>query len=460
MLRKRLTGAVADRFWLLGLALLLLGLLFGLVGVLQYVFPSWGRDTFSFARTRPLHVFMAVQWVYCGGIGGVYSWLERSTAWRSRPVLHRWGSAHFALHLLCTLLIAAVLLSGHFGGREYLEFPPVLGIGYFCSWVLFAFIFFRSVGRPSDWPVYGWMFATGIIAFLVSYLEAFAWLLPWVGDTVVRDLTVQWKSLGALVGSWNMLVYGTGFLVMERIDGNIARGFRRQAFLVYLLGFTNLLFNWGHHIYSVPVSSVLRNVAYAVSMTELILLARILWNFRQETRQAFSDWHFPARRWLYAADVWVMLNLVLAILISVPWINRFTHGTHVTVAHAMGATIGINTNLLFAALVHRLSVVPSTQQEHGKKQYGCLLFQWTLFVFWSSLLCMGVVRMNAALRGASFPVLSERLTPWYWFFGTSGALLAGLLIWQAVSLWSRFLPACSGSQTTGEVQVSASGNRG
>ena len=45
-----------------------------------------------------------------------------------------------------------------------------------------------------------------------------------------------------------------------------------------------------------------------------------------------------------------MLNLVLSISISIPAINFYTHGTHITVAHAMGSTIGINTLLLLASI--------------------------------------------------------------------------------------------------------------
>ncbi len=33
----------------------------------------------------------------------------------------------------------------------------------------------------------------------------------------MRDITVQWKAMGSMVGSWNMLVYGTGFYVMKQI---------------------------------------------------------------------------------------------------------------------------------------------------------------------------------------------------------------------------------------------------
>src|SRR5690554_7380910 len=50
------------------------------------------------------------------------------------------------------------------------------------------------------------------------------------------------------------------------------------------------------------------------------------------------------------ADFWIFLNIILALLISIPAINLFTHGTHITVAYSMGTTIGINTLILLSSV--------------------------------------------------------------------------------------------------------------
>ncbi len=427
MSRIRFPKRVGERFQVLGLIFLLLGLVFGLTAILQYAIPSLWRDSFSFARSRPLHVFLVVQWIFCGGIGGVYAWLDRQTRWNEGRKSARWGSIHFVLHSGTSLLILIALLSGRYGGREYLEFPPVLGIGYFLSWLLFAAIFFNNAGHPRSWPVYAWMFATGIVAFLFSYIEAFSWLIPSVGGTVVRDLTIQWKSLGSMVGSWNMLIYGGGFFILERIDGNVGRGFQRDVFLVYLLGFLNLLFNWGHHIYPLPVAAVLRNIAYGVSMTELLLLARILWNFLRDARQARVHWNTEARRWIFAADAWVLLNLALAILLSIPALNAFTHGTHITVAHAMGATIGINTNLLFASLAFKPNAKDQPSNELRPVSWLLWSMQCLLLCFWTGLLLAGWLRIDAIRQQLTFAEMGLRLLPYYRYLGFAGWILGALV---------------------------------
>ena len=52
-----------------------------------------------------------------------------------------------------------------------------------------------------------------------------------------------------------------------------------------------------------------------------------------------------------AADIWIFLTLVLAIAMSIPAINVYTHGTHITVAHTMGATM---TDQQLSAACHRI----------------------------------------------------------------------------------------------------------
>lgn len=61
-----------------------------------------------------------------------------------------------------------------------------------------------------------------------------------------------------------------------------------------------------------------------------------------------TTFSFPYR-FLMAADYWVIINLAMGILMSIPAINLYTHGTHITVAHAMGTTIGINVMIILAS---------------------------------------------------------------------------------------------------------------
>jgi len=418
-----------DRLRLLrfGLICLVSGILWGLCGVLQYAVPGLWRDAFSFQKIRPLHVSSVLFWIILTASGSVVSFMQEHTG---RPLYSsRLLRIQLYLFLLSFVLIVAAYVSGLFGGREYWEFPPAISLLIVLAWIMFILNFFRSIGSLRAQPVYVWMWATGVIAFLFTFLESYLWLLPWFRTSLVHDMTVQWKSYGSMVGSWNMLIYGCSLFLMGKLKGDHSYSRSPMAFLLYFVGLTNLMFNWGHHIYTLPTHSVVRSLSYLISMTELFILGRILWTWRAGLEEEKKYHHLIAYRFLFAADVWVLLNLILAILMSVPAINVYTHGTHITVAHAMGTTIGINSMLLFAfvwALVgrpHRDAV-----QIGLKRAFAALNI--SLLLFWLTLIAAGMLRAVWQMQAQreAFSSLSARLHPVYVVLLLTGTVLAASLL--------------------------------
>jgi nitric oxide reductase subunit B len=248
---------------------------------------------------------------------------------------------------------------------------------------------------------------------------------------IIRDITVQWKALGSMVGSWNMLVYGTSLYLMEQIkaDKKIARS--RMGFFFFFLGFTNLMFNWGHHTYIVPAAPWVKTVAYVISMTELLIFGQLLYQFRKTVSNTLKYYHSIPFRFLSFADIWVFLNLGAAIAISIPALNFYTHGTHITVAHAMGTTIGINTMLLFASVFFILQ-----QQKPGALNHstpwigkGLMITNISLIFFWTSLIGSGLVKIAARLDNKAFALMMKNCEPFFKIFAISGiGILIGLTI--------------------------------
>ena len=238
-------------------------------------------------------------------------------------------------------------------------------------------------------------------------------------------MTVQWKAMGSMVGSWNMLVYGTAIFIMEKITGDKKISHSAIAFFFYFLGLTNLMFNWGHHTYIVPASPVVRTVSYIISMTELVLLGNIIYSWRRSYMRAKKFNYHLSFTLLSYADGWVFLNLLLAILISIPAINLYTHGTHITVAHAMGATIGINTLLLLASLSFIAgNTHPEVIDKIKKKiRFAVIAMNVLLFVFWISLLGMGLTKISAVQKGNGFYEIMDKLKPYFDVFSISGILM-------------------------------------
>lgn len=172
----------------------------------------------------------------------------------------------------------------------------------------------------------------------------------------------------------------------------------------------------------------IRIAAYIVSMSELIILAKIIWDWKQCLSTYRKSAHCQTCNFMLAADVWIVINLVLAIIMSIPAANIFTHGTHITVAHAMGTTIGINTMILLASVFFVLE--KGFRGSLSKRQdrvvmAGFWLANLSLFAFFGALVWAGYLRGTAV--DMSFFETSALIRPYLTTFAASGAgLLCGL----------------------------------
>ncbi len=444
--------SVGKRFIYLAILALLGGMFFGCVGALQYILPDFLKESFPFYKIRPLHVSLIVAWIFLASVGSIYHALPKLL---NKPLYsNKLAIWHYWIFLITGIIIIISYLFGYFGGREYWAFSPILALPILLSWLLLIINFFATVkdykvGLCAEkngtskmlWPVYIWMWATGIVFFFLTFSEAYLWLIPYFRESIVGELTVQWKSYGSLVGSWNMLVYGLAIYVMEKTsDTRISC--RPITYILFFLGFINLLLGWSHHIYILPAAKWIRLLGYAISMTELIVLAKIIWDWKGLIKQGKKHIHSIPYRFLLSADFWIITNLILAIIISIPSMNIYTHGTHITVAHAMGSTIGINTMILIAAIFYIVSENRIEDYNQGEKKLifrGFWLTNISLAIFFSTLVVSGILKSYYTLQNESFQQMMSSLHSYFIIFAVSGVMLFVGILMIAIPLLSKLL---------------------
>lgn len=412
-----------ESYLIAGLFLLFSGLLFGLTGSLQYIIPGFLKSYLSFEKVRPLHVSSVVFWILSGATGSVFVYLEQHT---KREASTGFIKTQFYLFFASVVVILGSYMIGIFGGREYWEFNPVLAVPLMAVCLLFLVHVVKSIRSLRQQPVYVWMWLTGAIFLLFTFIESNLWVFPYFSRNVVNDMTIQWKSYGSMVGAWNMLIYGSSIFLMDKISGSDTSSHSKTAFLLFFTGLFNLMFNWGHHIYTLPTHGYIKHISYAVSMTELFILGRIIYNWSATVNKSKRYFHHLSFRFLLAADVWVFLTLLLAILMSVPGINRYTHGTHITVAHTMGATIGINTFILLAIAADILtSNCRFSVPQRKFINRGFWLTNISLLLFWCSLMVAGILKAKWQMSNHNIPFSSMmlQLKPWFFAFFISGVML-------------------------------------
>jgi nitric oxide reductase subunit B len=428
--------------WLIRIAIVLfvLGLFFGHLASESYRITQPKSGVMGFLSLRPLHVSSAYLGIITAGLGFVTLIIAKMKTTRFGTFLQY---LHFSLWVIALIGIFYSYFIGDFGGREYWEFNPVWALPIFISFIVFLVFYLHQVGFSMKWPVYYWMWLTGIIFFIFTFIENYLWIFPYFRQHFIADMTIQWKVNGSLVGAINQIIYGVAFYLMEKISGDEKSSYQKLSFAMYFLGMFNLMFNWGHHIYLLPTEKYIHYIAYAVSMTEWIILIRIFYKWSQQIKENKQFYYFFPYRFLMASDYWVTINLTLALFMSIPAINLYTHGTHITVAHAMGTTIGINTMIILSGAFYFIKPGFNTLKW---RLYGSIAFwtvQVTLLLFLISLIGMGIHRAiwQAGLTSESFSKMSSSSENWVLLFIILGTILmfsmASFFIYLLIQSWKK-----------------------
>lgn len=426
------------------LLLLLATLVFGVLSSSAFLYPVYFNKFLPFYLLRPLHVSAAVFWIITGATGCIIYYRKEVFEVKKDNVF----IPLFKITWVVTILAVFIAYAGRlFGGKEYWEFPPILCIPLLVAWLFFMLSYFPAWKKHDNkMSAYSIMWSTGILFFLITFIEQNLWQIHWFRQSYLREITVQWKANGSMVGAWNQMIYGTFFFLMTRLSGDemLARG--KKVYFFYFLGLTNLMFNWGHHIYNVPTAGWIRHVAYAISMTEWLFLINIIQGFKSKLSERRKLNHFITYRFLITAEIWVFINLLLAIAMSIPAINRYTHGTHITVAHAMGATIGINTMILLGGIGYMIGIERLTARAKRILTITHYVAQVSLGIFWVSLVIAGLLKAyrSVAMNITDFQLMMKPVFQVLSVFAIAGiGLLAGLgiiviiyllVIWKGIQI--------------------------
>ncbi len=432
-IKLKVANKIPFIFISLALSALLLGAIFGILIGFQYIFPSFLKTFIPFNHLRSFHVSTVIGWIILSVTGGIYYYVINffDIELFSKKLMQ----THLIIFIICAIAIYFSFFLGKMGGREYLTYAPIISLPILLGWILFGVNFFKTVATQiKGWPVYIWMWGTGIIFMIYHFTEAHLWLIPSFRASFINDITVQWKSYGSFVGSWNLLVYGTAIFLLSKIknDNTFCRG--KKAFFFYFLGLSNLMFGWAHHTYIIPSYQWIRYLSYITSMTEWILLINMIISFKKSLSRKERIRNNLAYKFLISADVWIFVNLFMALLISIPYINFFTHGTLITVAHSMGTTIGINTSILLASMMFIASKVDYERlmKSFATIKVGYWIFNSSLMVFLTSLVLGGVkksVWMYFLHNSTSFGDMQNSLRPIMIVFLTAGiGLFIGLFL--------------------------------
>lgn len=435
-----MTPAFADRRPLAWLALLALTacaitVVSGVAAALVYTDgePVLRAVGLTLQNIRPVHDTFAFAWVLLGGVTVVYFYLSAEHGPPTRAARQRmvW---HIVLWAAAGVGILATLLAGHSSGREYMGYHPIFSLLILVGWLLFAWNYFARVGfRLASRPVYIYMWTVAVPLFVVAFLEGHLYLIDSLSWRPVRDIAIQWKSNGVLVGAFNLLAYGSLMYVAGRLSGDDRYAHSRTAHALFIVGVLNTFSNYGHHTFHLPQSAWIHWISFVVSMLEVLILAKVFLDVLglRKMRPAAAEQRGPV--WfLRSATAWTFCLLALALAISVPPLNALIHGTHVVVAHSMGSMIAIDSMILWAAFGCLLAALLGSGHAavRGLRVHAAIpVINLFLLFFLSSLLLRGIADGWSRHLGPSAPDFSLYLEMFPAILLITGSVLAAAILW-------------------------------
>ena len=400
---------VVAPFFVLSASTFIVTLLLGLLTSLKMAIPSISHTVLAFERIRPLHTLFPI----VGVISGIFGWISFMSHKQPNKytLLVTWIS--FALLAFFVSSASLSLLMGQFSGREYFSWPPLLTLPLLLSLILMIILLFnRRTYLSKKSPEGFWLIGFGLIFITIGLLESVLWILPTVGNNIVKDLTVKWHSIDSFFAGLNAFLYGVGVFIVQKE----AKPLRKWP--LYLIAIGGLLFTFGHHHYASPQPNILKILAVIASMIGMFSFVkhfRIYRKKQKNSKEGILDVLFRS------VELWTIVSFGSGILFAIPQINLIVHGTYLIVIHAMGSMIGVELILVFAAgfsifKVHNILVAK-------RIKWAIKLLNISLALMWLLLSIVGftkgIMRFNS-----DFYSYNKVIQPFLYFLPILGGLLA------------------------------------
>lgn len=433
------TRKIAIPYFVAAVILFLLQIVFGLIGAFQHVYPLWLRDTnFAFGVIRQIHVNLAIFWLLLGIMGATFYILAEDTG----TELYSPRLAWIQFWLLVAAGVATVISSilGYSEGREYLEAPRPIDWIIVVAALLFTYNIFQTIRRKTrkEWRPTLTLLVAGLAGLTAVYLAGMIFF-----PNLVLDEYFRWWVVHLWVeGTWELIagaIVGFFLIGMTGIDrSKVARLLYFEAALVLLTG----ILGTGHHYYWIGVPAFWLWVGGFFSALEPVPLSLMVWDTR---KMLFERTREEANRVALLFIVGsVVLNLIgagmMGFAITLPQVNRFTHGTFLTPAHGHPALFGTYGLLILGVIYYALPEMKGIKRfNQGPGVTSFWLLVIGLAVITGALTVAGVIQSYLQpVMGLSFRDVRPLLLPYKiaWAIGgiifALGALVLALDLWRLV----------------------------
>lgn len=398
------TQRATYKFFFVAIILFFLQVLSGVFTINDFVnflgfFGIHSSDVLPVTITRSFHLMLSLFWI--------------STCWIASsifilPILAK-KEIPGQLRLVNTLFVLLLILVGgslsgmfmgpkgwlgewwHFLGHqgwEYVDFGRLYQIILMGVFILWGVIVYRGVKpafiKNQPWNLPNWIFYS-VVGIPLLFLSGFV-ATPET-NFVIADFW-RWMVIHMWVEAFFEVFITVIVSYLMVLMGLVSRAAAiRVVYFATILFLGTGLLGISHNFYwnAKPVATMaLGSVFSTLQFVPLILLTVEAWRFKNMPRMAVNgiehkklgDFGFPeVFLFLIAVNFWNFFGAgVMGIIVNLPIMNYFEHGSYLTINHAHAALMGVYGNISIAALLFasRLLLKPLRWREKVVK-----------FSFWS-----------------------------------------------------------------------------
>jgi cbb3-type cytochrome c oxidase subunit I len=340
------THATAIGYMVSGAVFMLLGASMGFLSASYLVWPDLmaNHELLHFGRSRPMHtnlvMFGFVVTMLLGACHFIIPQLSRTRLYSERMGL--------ASLVLWDGSIAAGVIAigmGYTQSREYAEmfFPADVGIALAVTLMIVNLFQTVRLRREPILYVTTWYFLGGLVLTLFTYFIGNCMWTGWPGAIRgVPDAVTAWFYGHNVLGlTMTPLAVGAAYYVLPRAAKNPV-----YSHALSLIGFWSLLVFYTHigthHLLQTPAPTWLKLISIVDSICMVIPVATVVINLGMSVqgRMALVSKEVGARFVWIGAVIIYMIVCVQGPFMSLPSVQRITHYTYWTPAHAHLAVLG------------------------------------------------------------------------------------------------------------------------
>lgn len=405
-------------FWLL------LGSLLGLTASLKMTFPDWltGSAGLTFGRIRPMHLnAVAYGWGSMAAIA-VALWLVPRLA--RRPLVGGsvavWGVRVWNVGMVLGI---GALAFGWTDGVEWLEFPWQIDVLFVIGGAMAGFPVLLTLARRRTTHIYvsAWYIGAAFLWFPILFLVA---NVPRV-HFGVEHATINWWFAHNVLGLWlTPLGLAMAYYFIPKVLGRPI-----YSYGLSLIGFWSLALFYSqvglHHLIGGPVPTWLITIAIVHSIMMFLPVISVAINHHWTMKGRFSTLRYsPTLRFVVVGAMMYTFTSLEGSIEALRSVNRITHFTHFTIAHAHAGVYGFVSFVLFGALYFLLPRLVEREWPYPRLVAAHFWLAVVGIALYVVALSVGGILQGRAMVDASRPFMeSVLLTIPYLHVRTIGGLL-------------------------------------